>query len=290
MDTVELFEDFLYKVLKTEYGVECIAEKLIQVEMSLANFEGKPTITHKDYRTREYRDSAKREELRNQILAELIEYERIDCDDDIRLGLGGAKPKEPKAEQVAYIVSGAPASGKSSISDELSSRAGAYILDSDYAKRKIPEYAKYDGGASLVHEESSKIVFGNKDSLLEYCIYSKYNLVIPLVGRTQESVESIRERLSKAGYKIHFINVALDRYDCTCRAYQRFLDSNRYVPLSYVFDEVGNEPELVYFRLRRESSTKYESFSQLSTKVARGEKPIILEASENSPYRLTGGK
>ena len=211
----------------------------------------------------------------------------MNSDDDICLGVGGAKPKEPWQESVAYIVSGAPASGKSSIADALAHENGAYILDSDYAKRKFPEYMSYNGGASLVHAESNEIIFGSEDrsnSLLEYCIYSQCNIVIPLVGRTQKSVEKICARLIEAQYKIHLINVALDRYKCTQRAYRRFLASKRYVPLSYVFDEVGNEPELVYFRLKRAHEADYESFSQLSTDVPKGELPKVIEKTENSPY------
>ena len=120
--------------------------------------------------------------------------------------------------------------------------------------------------------------------MFEYCIYSQYNVVIPLVGRTQDSVMKICRKLLEAGYTVHFVNVVLDRYKCTQRAFERFSKSKRYVPLSYVFDEVGNEPELVYFRLKRECENAFESFSQLSTDVERGKEPIILEMSEKSPY------
>ena len=287
LDTAELAEDFVSKTFDDDDDIEKVAGSIVRAEMELAMLEANPTKTHGAYRAKDYRKSTDRERLRRQILSELINYEQLDSDDEIRLGKGGAKPKEPLCEGVAYIVSGAPASGKSTVADELAHKNGAYILDSDYAKRKFPEYESYPGGASLVHEESDELVFGSEsspDCLFEYCIYSGHNVVIPLVGRTQKSVETICDKLIKAKYKIHVVNVALDRYKCTQRAYGRFVESKRYVPLSYVFDEVGNEPELVYFRLKRDHEAEYESFSQLSTDVARGERPRVIEKIGNSPY------
>lgn len=287
LDTAELAEDFVAKTFDSGENIEKIAKKIVRAEMELARLEREPTKTHTAYRAKKYRDNSDRERLYEQILSELINYEQLDSDDDICLGHGGAKPKEPRHDSIAYIVSGAPASGKSAVADALAHKNGAYILDSDYAKRKFPEYKTYGGGASLVHDESNEIVFGSEnrtDSLLEYCIYSQHNVVIPLVGRTQKSVEKICTQLIEVGYKIHIINVALDRYKCTQRAYGRFMDSKRYVPLSYVFDEVGNEPELVYFRLKRAHGADYESFSQLSTDIAKGKSPIVIEKIGNSPY------
>ena len=51
-----------------------------------------------------------------------------------------------------------------------------------------------NGGASLVHQESDQIIFGpGRQHLLEFCIYSRYNIVVPLVGRTDESMKDICE-------------------------------------------------------------------------------------------------
>ena len=149
MDTAELAEDFISKTFENGDDIEKIAMKIVQAEIELAKLESSPTKTHTSYRNKDYRDDWNRERLCNQILSELINYEQLNSDDDICLGVGGAKPKEPWQESVAYIVSGAPASGKSSIADALAHENGAYILDSDYAKRKFPEYMSYNGGASL---------------------------------------------------------------------------------------------------------------------------------------------
>ncbi len=291
LDDQVLAEDFVQKILEEYEEVDKIAADIVNAELGLAKLEAAPTNTHQQYRVKQYRGNAQRRQLHNQILKELIDYERIESDGDIQLGYGGARPHSPQTALQAYIVSGPPASGKSAIADWLARENGAYMLDSDYAKRKFPEYLQYLGGASLVHKESDDLVFGPEDSLFEYCVYSRHNVVIPLVGRTYKSVEKVCKRLIKAEYKIHIINVALDRYKCTYRAYERFKNTGRYVPLFYVFDEVGNEPERIYFQLKRDyiGCSDFISFSQLSTDVAFGEPAKILEATEFSPVLARAG-
>ena len=286
LDDAVLAEDFISKVFEGRSDVESIANLVANAELALLKLEKSPTQTHNNYRDKTYRDDVARMQLHERILNELINLEQLEDDDDICLGKGGAKPQFTKQDGVAYIVSGAPASGKSTISDQLAKDNGAYMLDSDYAKRKFPEYSRYSGGASLVHKESDELVFAPENSLFEYCIYSKHNIVIPLVGRTYKSVEKICKRLISAEYAIHIINVALDRYECTKRAFTRFQKKGRYVPLSYVFDEVGNEPERIYFQLKRDYLGKpgFLSFSQVSTDVQEGMPAKVLEKSEHSPF------
>ena len=250
-----------------------LAAQIVCAELGLQVLEDSPTITHKNYRVAKYRSAKERQRLRDAILSELINMEQLDNDDDICLGQGGAKPRNIQTNAQAYIVSGPPASGKSKIADALAAENGAYILDSDYAKRKFPEYHFYDGGASLVHKESDQIVFGSGSGkhLFEYCVYSRCNMVIPLVGRTLESMAGICDKLIASGYTIHIVNVVLDPGKCAFRALQRFRSSKRYVPLSYIFDEVGDKPEVVYFRLKRKFAGKpnFKSFTQLSTDVSQ---------------------
>lgn len=263
------------------------AAKIVGAELGLRSLEDCPTDTHKEYRLAKYRSTDSRKRLRKTILTELMDMERLSDDDKICLGKGGARPEHIESEAQAYIVSGPPASGKSKIAETLATKHGAYILDSDYAKRKFPEYHLYDAGASLVHEESDKMIFGPSDVgfLFEYCAYNRYNMVIPLVGRTDSSMNRICNKLIEAGYSIHIINVVLEPRECAIRAFQRFCDTNRYVPLSYVFDDVGNRPEVVYFHLKREHSgdASFVSYTQISTDVPRGKSPKILERSGPCP-------
>lgn len=279
-----LAEDFVDNILSLDSGRDSAVTSIIENETTLAELESHPTICFEDYRVGNYRANKDRKVLHDKILGELITFERIQNDDEIALGSGGARPAVVRQDAQAYIVSGPPASGKSSIATRLADETGAYILDSDYAKRKFPEFES-DGGASLVHEESDCIVFSSETNLFEYCVYNRNNMVIPLVGKSVESFEKIICKLLDSGYELHILNICLDRYECVRRAFQRFTKTKRYVPLSYIFDEVGNEPERVYFLIKRKYSNQphFLSFSQISTDVKKDMPNIVLEASDKSP-------
>lgn len=142
---------------------------------------------------------------------------------------------------------GPPASGKSGVSSKIADIYGCYILDSDYAKRKLPEYNNQIGAASLVHEESDALVFGD-NGLMDRCVAMKNNVVIPKIGWNMKSVLDMCKSLKSAGYKVYLISVDLDRQKATQRAYNRFIKTKRYVPLSLVFDNYGNQPTLILAR------------------------------------------
>lgn len=282
-------DEFVEKVLGILDDDGSKAAKIVCAELGLQVLEDFPTNQYKNYRVAKYRTAKDRQGLQRRVLAELIEMQCLEDDDKICLGRGGAKPASLKKDAQAYIVSGPPASGKSTITNTLAAEKGAYVLDSDYAKRKFPEYHFYEGGASLVHKESDQIIFGpGKQTLFEYCVYSRCNMVIPLVGRTVDSMTEICEQLITFGYTIHVINIVLAPDKCVCRAFRRYCDTKRYVPLSYIFDEVSNNPEVVYFRLKREydGHPSFGSFTQLSTDVDSGCSPEILERTENSPIPI----
>ena len=260
-----LAEEFVENILGFHNNYDKIVTHIVENENTLFRFEKRPTLVYEDYRIGKYRTMEQREELHDRILGELINYKRLTDDDKIELGKGGAKPERELKDSQAYIVTGPPASGKSGIAARLADETGSYIIDSDYAKRKIPEYPE--------------------NGLLVYTIYNSNNIVIPLVGKSMKSVERITNKLLSAGYSIHIINVCLDRYKCVQRACKRFEKSKRYVPLSYIFDEVGNEPERVYFLLKRkyEKNSSFVSFSQISTDVRLGQPNVVLEANGASP-------
>lgn len=279
-----LAAEFVKNIMRQPGTPDKMITHITKNEIITLQYEKYSTLLHEEYRFTEYRSPEQRKELHDRILKELINYERLDDDDKIRLGKGGAKPKNILRESQAYIVTGPPASGKSGIAAHLADTTGSYILDSDYAKRKLPEFNS-EGGASLVHDESDSIIFNSKNGLLVYCTINYNNIVIPLVGKSVESVERITNPLISAGYHIHIINVCLDRFQCTLRAYNRYKKSKRYVPLSYIFDEVGNEPERIYFLLKRKykNHRSFSSFSQISTDVEIDQPKIITEAEGDSP-------
>lgn len=291
------------RVLNKDIEVECFVDGILEIteekekrrainaitaaERNIRGYSFVPTLTHEDNRDFAFRDRNKREELRKQIINELINQPQLDNDDHIVLGKGGARPLcgESLAEKKAYYIIGPPASGKSGIASKVANLYGAYILDSDYAKRKLPEYENQIGAASLVHEESDSLIFNyQQGNLLEYCIQNEYNIVIPKIGHNIDKVLQFCSALKKIGYEVFLISVDLDRQQATKRAYYRYMESKRYVPLALIFDAYGNQPTITYFKIKQKNvdTQIFNGFAQISTDVRKGELPI-LEEEENMP-------
>ena len=259
--------------------------KIAAAERNLKDYKYYPTLTHRDNRDFEWRDDAKRVKLRHQIAEELINYSLPENEEDICLGKGGAKPNTPVQNQYnIFFVIGNPASGKSGIAARIADHFGAYVLDSDIAKRKLPEYDNQIGGASLIHSESDYIINNEEYGLAAYCLRSGSNMVIPKIGAISEGIISLADsfrKICKEKYNqdasIYLISVDLDRQLATQRAYQRYLTKGRYVPLSLVFDGYGNQATLNYFKTKQLNKSVFNGYAQYSTDVPIGERPVLLE-------------
>jgi len=226
--------------------------------------------------------------LREQILLELIRETRLGNDDDIRFGYGGAMPKTSiQRGKQAFLITGLPASGKSGIASQIADAYGAVVLDSDYAKRKFPEFEQGPFAATVLHAESSVVILDDEEketeNLTGYCLSEEYNVVIPKIGYDAESLRKLATYLRKYGYSVHLTVVSLDRQQATLRAYHRFVESNRYVPLSLIFDVYSNNPTLAYFRLKQQHSALFASFGEVSTK---DRPPHRVETSPGNPAEL----
>jgi hypothetical protein len=233
--------------------------------------------------------------LRKKIVEELFELTRLESDDEIKLGKGGALPQTGiDCQKRAYIITGLPASGKSGVADKLADLTHSIILDPDHAKRKIPEYYRHNYGASLVHEESSFLISGGGhvpdipmcfQPLSVKCASKGYNVCIPKIGNTVESVERAVKPWKDRGYEVHLILVQLDRKLATIRALNRFRDTNRYVPLGLIFDGYSNDPLITYYRLKNKNEVQrtFESFGKLSTDVELNSLPKVMDVVGSSP-------
>ncbi len=271
-------EDFLTYTLDFDYKKEVILNsivtKIVDGELGVTRFNTEnQTISSKEMRDGKYREDSRRWELRAQIIDELFTKKRLSNDENILLGKGGALPRRGlKFNRQAFILIGLPASGKSSISTSIAEDYGAIILDSDYAKRKLPEFQNHLYGASIVHEESSQITFGFENnplklkSLYEHSIERESNIIIPRIGQNPQSIIELAEVLKKKkNYDIHLILVSLPRRDATIRAIYRYNTTNRYVPLGLIFDKYGNDPSHCYYYLRCKFNSHFKSFGVIST-------------------------
>lgn len=292
LNTFELVEHFLVNALdmridKTNYS---IIPKIVTTELNIDNFDDKKiTSKSNSYRNLYYRNDRERIELKSNIINELLTKKRLKNDDDIALGKGGAMPKFTiRQDGQAYIVIGLPASGKSGISNQIADTYGAIILDSDYAKRKLPEFDSLPFGATLVHEESVEIIFGEESvngykSLLNLASDFKINIVIPKIGNNVQGILDLVKTLKKLEYTCHLTLVELDRKKATQRALNRFLETERYVPLGLVFDSYSNNPTITYYSLKRDRPSEFSTFGMLNTDVLKNRKPKVLEHQSGNP-------
>jgi Zeta toxin len=261
---------------------------IMKAEIFFATMKLKPTLKFKEYRSTTHSDDAARRILRERIARELIEKVRLKEDDKIKMGHGGALPQADvsKARQ-AFIVTGLPASGKSGIAAKIAEEHGAVILDSDYAKRKFPEF-KQDYGAHVLHEESKLVIKGDPDDpdalcLELFCLEEGCNIVIPKIGDDVPDLCRLAAYYREQGYTVHLTLVSLDCQQATIRAYHRFIKSKRYVPLSLIFDVYSNNPTRVYSRLQRAYACLFASFGEVSTES----KPTrLVRAEAGNPAEL----
>ncbi|MCL2036475.1 MAG: zeta toxin family protein [Oscillospiraceae bacterium] len=256
---------------EVESAVRDIADEEVWVE-ERCNY---PTSNAKEFRDRAYRDDNKRKKLRELVVKELFEFERLEDEDETRLGKGGAKPigSQPKDNKICCLIIGLPASGKSGIANVIADKTGSYLIDSDLAKRKLPEFLKEKAGASLVHDESTEIT----DKLLDRCMKLGYNIVYPKIGNDFDSIKNLCETFKSKGYEINLTLVGLDRKLATQRAYNRFRETGRYIPLSLIYDGYANDPTLTYFKMRQQESHLLSGYAHLDSNVEKGERPNVVE-------------
>ncbi|MBW8685428.1 zeta toxin family protein [Chitinophaga rhizophila] len=251
------------------------------------------TLSHTRFRDRNFKEESQRWVLRKQIIKELLTLTRPDDDDTICLGHGGALPQSGiKADSQAYILIGLPASGKSTIASVIAERYGAVTIDADFAKRKLPEYANYTWGATIVHEESSRIATGFIEnprrllSVYEAALEMNYNVVIPKIGQHADAILGMGNTLKAAGYTVHLTLVSLFRREATIRALHRFNETGRYVPLGLIFDGYSNDPCLSYYMLKNMKQHIISSFGVISTDVPKGEPYKTIDLKGNNPAIL----
>ena len=301
LDDNDLIQHFLNKVL--EYYPDNLDKVILKIkdgEFQINHYpEADCTLRATKHRNRGFKENEIRWNLRNRIVSELFELKRPANDDEIVLGNGGAFPTSSiRNEKKALVVTGLPASGKSGIANELADKLGAIILDSDFAKRKIPEFENGPGSASLVHDESDMIIFGsdqlkippNFKPLFQLALEKNLNLVIPKIGHNLKSINRLGETLKSFGYETHLICVHLDRVKATIRAINRFIQTGRYVPLGLIFDGYANDPLNTYFLLKDAIDLEkvfYDSFGLISNDVPMGDSPKYLQSTSNSPINKT---
>jgi adenylate kinase family enzyme len=291
--------NFLTRELGYHYEDDSIETKIVRGQIgvsylnSISSFN---TYDTNEYRNSTYHSEDQRWKLRQQIVDELLTQQRLENDDNILLGVGGACPScGIRNERKAYLIIGLPASGKSKVANNISDSVGGIIVDSDFAKRKLPEFSQYEYGATLVHKESTKIISGfdekpmrytNIESLNEKAIIQGANIILAKIGHSLTDLMKLSETYKKLNYEIHLVLVNLNRRKATIRAIKRYIDTGRYIPLDLIYDEYSNDPILNYYQLKSHLPNSFDSFGMITTNVDYNDPYRCIESINNSPAQL----
>ncbi len=260
--------------LNKSKGFDDLVNKILNAEIGIIHNIKNQTLDTPNVRNSAYRADNERWQLRSQIVNNLITKQRLSDDNKITLRKGGALPQTAiQANGEAVILIGLPASGKSTIASNFADKLGAVILDSDFAKRMLPEFNSGGHGANIVHEESSEIIFGFNnipqniqiEPLYKKCIDNNYNIIIPKIGHAPQGIINQCIALNNLEYKVHLVLVHLPKQVATLRALNRFKKSNRYVPLNVIFDYYSNNPILSYYFIKAQYSNLFVSMGAIST-------------------------
>lgn len=208
-----------------------------------------------------------RQKLRSEVLEQL--YQRGSYSSETHDYTG-----EIAQERRADIVIGAPAAGKSSVLvDPLSEQHKSRVIDSDDAKKLLPEYDE-GKGAGNVHRESSMI----RDDLLVRAVENGDNLVWPTVGDKLDKLLRDIQNFRDNGYSVYLHLNELSASKATGRALGRYLSTGRFVDPEVVL-KVGDKPTQNYNYIRQQEGL-IDGYSHYSNDVPRGEKPILYEAGD----------
>lgn len=168
------------------------------------------------------------------------------------------------------IVMGIPATGKSSaIAEPLSTMHKSVIIDSDMAKVQLPEY-NGGYGANAVHEES-KLIFQKAFSL---ALEKGYNIICPIVGKSENSIQELLDAAKKSGYKCHLHLSEVSIESAIDRSVKRFKYNNRFVDPSYI-RSIGNKPLENYNKFKE--LLLFDSYHKVNNDVEFNHPPIEIE-------------
>lgn len=185
---------------------------------------------------------------------------------------GGSRPETRlRTENKIVVVTGPPASGKSTVSQRVADRIGAVIVDPDDAKQHLPEY-RNGMNTKFVHEESSEIAKG-RNGLLRIALDQGWNIVLPTIGADPQPLKQLCTEVTKRGYSVWLLAVLCETEIAAVRSLGRLLKTGRYVELKYILADVGNKPAAAYNQARKLRCLS--GYAHYSTRRADEAEPII---------------
>ena len=168
-----------------------------------------------------------------------------------------AKAKgEVARDKKVLVLIGLPGAGKSVYAKEYMKQFGNAIeLDNDTAKEVpcLSEYYNGGLGAALVQ----KIVSGAESNAIDVISKEGYNVVFPMIGKSERSIVNRLIDFEKAGYTIDLTYVVVDKNTSYTRTLTRFLDTGRFVSPNYINSIDESQIESIYNNIERTHEITY---------------------------------
>ena len=176
------------------------------------------------------------------------------------------------------LIVGLPSSGKSSaLVDPISFKYKSRLLDSDEAKKLIPEFD--DGwGAGRVHEESSQLLTDAFVLSLE----NGDNIVMPILGKSVNSIEKRIKAARQFGYDVYVRMCDLPANKAAARNLIRFINTGRFVDLEQTSLAALNGPAESFDAVVKKG--EIDGYTEVSNDVERGQNPKLVRGEEDISY------
>ena len=190
-------------------------------------------------------------------------------------GDGKTFPGQIEQGRRATIMLGPPASGKSYFANKVAQARNAAIVDSDEAKKVLPEY---DGGigATAVHAESTTLA----GEVLRKVLANGDNFVIPRTGKALSEIEPMIAQLKENGYEVDIILMQVSADTAYRRMISRFINTGRLIPPDVVRG-VGDNPQITYNAVKLKANRYAQIENESPIDSAKG----VLDEGPDSPLQ-----
>lgn len=179
----------------------------------------------------------------------------------------------PKQGHRLDLVIGAPASGKSSLVNEIAAEHGSMIPDADEIKKMLPEYGSRGEGSQVVHKESTQLA----SEVRAIGRARGDNTILQTIGDDPAQLRKNIQIYKDAGYSVHLHLIELPPEKAAARAVERYTKGGHFIDPEYIIKKVGLKPSRTYDIVKNDEGIS--SYQKLSTDVERGSAPIRVESS-----------
>ena len=171
--------------------------------------------------------------------------------------LGEGQPVPIGQKPKLLMVIGPPGAGKSTIAAPIAKELlGTFTkANPDDIRERLPEHNGWN--ATNTHVEACHI----GKMIRQRAMAARHNLFYDSTGQQADRMMQMAKDFDREGYEVHVVHVGVPPHVAAYRAAKRFLDNpfskvdptaapSRFVPLNYVYHEVGMNPAKTFAELR----------------------------------------